>query len=462
MKEQYGSHYEVFQKKRFWGLLLALFLFLLVPAQAEPPIAEDPDGWYFRAREMAFDGNYEEAREICRQILELFPHYHDVKILKARTYSWEGQFVRSNDLLREVLQADPNNTDALFALIDLQIWYEDYEEAIKFIDVALARDPNNVHLLYRKALALKETGDEVAAVLLLNQILTIDPTFQDAKDLLDTIEVNRMQNWAGLGYRGTYFPFADLPVNNDNNGNNDNNDSENNGFEVTPWHLVYAELGRRTRVLGPAALRANYAIRPDIDATSLQIEADAYPTIRPGTYLYLNFGFSPDRRLFPVTRFGFELFQALPSSMEISGGFRILNFDDRESLVITKDLLIITGSLSKYYRNYYFSFRPYFTFSSDGSDPESQAYFLTARRFLSSTDHFISLTIGRGFSADFSQLIGGEVYDLGATTVDLSLLYQQRIGNRFLFRLGAGYKIYQEEVIFGNPVTAEGALIYRF
>jgi len=425
--------------------ILSLLMLMLISTGSllsQPSVADDPDGWYFRARELAFEEKYEEARAICDQILEIYPEYHDVKTLKARTYSWEGEFVKSNDLLREVLQADPKNSDALFALIDLQIWYGDYEEVIKFLNIALAEDPNNTHLLYRKALALKETGDDIAAVVLLNQILDLDPTNEDAKELLDSIETTRLVNHIGIGYRGTYFPESNL--------------------NTKPWHLYYAELGRRTRGLGPVAIRANYAVRDDINLSSLQIEADAYPTVRPGTYLYLNIGYSPDSKLFPITRFGFEVYQTLPASWEASLGFRLLNFDETESLIVTKDLLIITGSLSKYIRKYYFSVRPYFTFSSVGDDPATQAYFLTARRFFKTTEDHLSLVVGRGFSADMDKLTGGQVYDLSGTVLEAMLKYQQRITNRFLIRAGAGYRIYDEDVLFGNPWAVEGALFYRF
>ncbi len=440
MKEQNKYPVNYFPKVFTWLSLVYLFLAFGASLYGQPPVSEDPDGWFFRAREMAHEGNTKEAREICTQILEVYPNYHDVKILKARTYSWEGEFVKANDLLREVLETDPGNKEALFALIDLLIWYEDYTEAIKFLDIALADDPNSTHLLYRKALSLKETDDELAAAVLLNQILDLDPTYTEAKDLMDSIETSRLVNHIGVGYRGSYFLESDL--------------------EVDPWHLFYAEFGRRTKGMGPVIFRANYASRYDIN--SLQIEADAYPTVRPGTYLYLNAGFSPDRRLFPITRFGFEVHQALPASWEFSGGFRILNFDERESLIVTKDLLIITGSLSKYFRNYYISFRPYFTFSSVGDDPNTTSMFLTARRFFSSTEHFLSLVVGRGFSADYDKLAGGQVYDLSGTLIEGMLLYQQNLSHRFLFKIGAGYKIYEKDVLFGNPFIVEGGIIYRF
>lgn len=422
--------------------ILLFFLLSVANLNAQPSAANDPDGVFMKARELAFEGKYEESRTLLDQVLEAFPAYHDVKILKARTFAWEGNYTRADELLREVLQADASNRDALLAMIDVQIWSGNYKEAINMLDKALAHEPNNTHLLFRKALALKETGDDLAAAVLLNQILTLDPTYTEAKDLLETIESSRLLNFVSINYRGFHFLQSDL--------------------DTRPWHLFFAEYGRRTRLMGPVIVRTNYALRSDIEVNSLQIEVDAYPTVRQGTYLYLNAGYSPDRRLFPISRFGFEVFQVLPASWEFSGGFRILNFDANENQFSNKDLLIITGSLSKYYRQYYFSLRPYFTFSSDGNDPNSRSLFFTARRYFNSNDHYLSLMLGRGFSADFGRLSGGQVYDLGGTEIEAMLLYQQPLSNRFLFRVGAGYKRYKQDVLFGNPYVFEASFIYRF
>ncbi|MFW5892037.1 MAG: YaiO family outer membrane beta-barrel protein [Bacteroidota bacterium] len=429
MKEHYWFILKL-PKKFLIGVLLALFFgFSGAFAMDEPP--EDPDQLFMQAREYAFDERYQQARNLCDQILEYYPDYHDVKILKARTYAWEGNYKRAKELLLEVRNKDPKYRDALYALIDVEMWSENYDNAISLIDLALKDLPNNTNLLYRKALALTESGDDTAAVVILNQILELDPSYVEATDLLNTIENAGLTNHIGLGYRGQYF----LETN------------------TEPWHLTYLEIGRKTSFLGPATLRTNWANLWDVN--SYQIEIETYPTIRPGTYLFLNAGYSPESELFPVTKFGFELFQSLPAAWEISAGFRLLNFND-------KDLLVLTGSISKYLGNYLLSARPYFAFSSDGNDPNVQSLFFTARRFFSSPDHYLNLRVGRGFSADFDQLSGGEIYDVGGTTLEAMLTYQHKFSNRFLFRLGAGYKLYDQEVIWGNPFIAETAIIYRF
>jgi YaiO family outer membrane protein len=413
------------------SLLLVLFFTVTDSYAIMQRGTSNPDITFNRARDLARNQLYAQARDLCDEILRSHPDYHDASILKARTYSWEGNYDQARVILKAVREKVPGNRDALYALIDVEMWSGNYEQAIRYLDLALQGQPNNTHLLYRKALALKESGDETASVVIINQILDIDPTYTEAKDLLKTIETSRYLNHIGLGYRGYYFLESD----------------------GDPWHLFYGEFGRRTRVFGPTALRANFANRYGIN--DWQVELDAYPTVRPGTYLYLNVGFAPNSELFPYTRFGFELFQALPASWEASAGFRLLNFEN-------KDLLILTGSLSKYFSKYYISFRPYFSFSSDGSDPNSQSYFLTFRRFFSNSDHYLNLMIGRGSSADFDRLFGGEVYDLGGTLFEAMLTYQHSFSQRFLLKGGVGYKFYDSDVLWGNPTIFEGRMIYRF
>jgi YaiO family outer membrane protein len=393
----------------------------------------DPDQLFSQAREQASQNNFQQAREICDQILAQYPNYYDASILKARTYAWEQNYSPAREILSQVRQQAPRNNDALFALIDVEMWSQQYQDAISLLDIALQDQPNNTRLLYQKALALKETGDEVAAVVLLNQILDIDPSHKQARELLESINARKFKNFAGLGYRGHYF-----------SGDND------------PWHLFYAELGRRTRLLGPLTARVNYANR--FDRNGMQLEVDAYPGLRQGTYLYLNAGYSPHENLFPTTRFGFEIFQTIPAAWELSAGFRLLNFE-------SKDLLIFTGSVNKYYKKYFFSFRPYFSFSSNADDPANQSYFLTVRRYFTSPDHYLSLVAGRGFSADFDRISGGEIYDIGGTLAEAMLLYQQHITSQILFKIGAGFKKYDSDrsvVPWGNPVVVEGGIITRF
>jgi YaiO family outer membrane protein len=407
-------------------MVLSWVVFLAPTLASQPPQPPQPnlDDMFIQAQDLAFDQQGEAARELCREILMIEPNYHEASILMARTYAWEGSFEEATNLLDLVLEKEPENMEALQAMADVKMWSAQYREAIVYIDKALINEPNNIDLLFKKAQALYELEDYTPASVLLNEILDIDPTHTGARELLDAIKTKTLRNFVGAGYRGDFFDHID------------------------PWHLFYLEYGRRTRVMGPVIARVNYADR--FGRQGFQVEADAYPTLAPGTYLYLNAGYSPDDFLFPRFRAGFEVFQMLPSDWEASLGFRLLTFTDN-------DLFILTGSIAKYYQQYYFSLRPYITFAS--TSPTSQSYFFTARRYFSGPDHHLSLIIGTGFSADEDALVGGELYDLSSNTILLQ--YQQKISPQFLIKAGAGYQHYSDG-IWGNRYKAEFGVAYLF
>lgn len=408
--------------------IIAMLVFFASPhgiqGQGLPVLQLNLDDLFSQAQDLAFEQDGASARELCLQILEIDPNYHDASILMARTLAWENRFDEAIEILRGVIRKSPSHKEALLAMADVQSWAGNFSEAIDYLDKVLVSEPINTSLLFRKAQFLNAMGEYQPTVILLNQILDIDPTHSEAKQLLSTIEIGRLRNFAGVGYRGDYFQMADS------------------------WHLFYAEYGRRTRGFGTVISRVNVAQR--FGMTGLQFEVDAYPTLGPGTYLYLNAGYSPHDQLFPTYRAGLEVFQKLPRAWEASAGTRLLSFAHN-------DLLILTGSISKYYKQYYFSFRPFYTIASN--TPSAQAYFFTIRRYFSSPDHHLSLTVGTGFSADDDALIGAEVYNLESNKA--MLWYQQKAAPQIIIRAGAGYQNYKG-AIWGNKYSVEAGVAFLF
>ncbi len=415
------------EKPTYPHLLVILFAILFsIPLQSQAlnNASTSTDQMFFQARELAFEGQTAEARQICRQILEIDADYHDATVLMARTYGWDGEYEDGIDLLADLLEKEPRYIEALSAMSDLHKWAGNHQEALDYANLALELEPENTDLLFKKAAALVELEEYEEAEEVLNQILEADPDHEEADNLLALVERKTRKNHVGVGYRVDFFDDAD------------------------PWHLFYAEYGRRTNTFGKVIGRVNYGRRFGQDG--FQVEADAYPPLGPGRYLYLNAGYSPDDHIFPKYRAGLELFQRLPADWKISAGMRILLFPEN-------DLLILTGSLSKYYGQYFFSFRPYFTLASDM--PRSHSYFLTIRRYFALPDHHLSLILGTGFSVDEDALVGGEIYDIGSNRV--MLIYQQPVFRSFLMKAGAGYSHYRDE-IWGNQYTLEFGIAYLF
>lgn len=151
---------------------------------------------------------------------------------------------------------------------------------------------------------------------------------------------------------------------------------------IDPWHTTSAEISRKD----PGATliaRANWARR--FGQQGVQVEMDAYPHIAPGTYAYLNAGYSA-ASIFPIARIGAEIYTSPASGTEASLGMRHLEFESARAT-------IFTGSVGMYRGNYYFSARPYVTPRDEGTSLSGS---VLARRYFASADSYATLILGAG------------------------------------------------------------------
>lgn len=152
-----------------------------------------------------------------------------------------------------------------------------------------------------------------------------------------------------------------------------------------PWHSVQLEVSKKSPLLGSTIGRINWADR--FGRSGMQLEVDAYPKLFPGSYLYLNGGFSPSS-LFPLFRFGGEFFSSLRGGNELSAGFRYLYFT-------SSTVMLYTVSYGKYIGNYWISTRTFLTPRESGT---SASLHLTGRRYFAVADEYLSATLGIGFA----------------------------------------------------------------
>lgn len=147
--------------------------------------------------------------------------------------------------------------------------------------------------------------------------------------------------------------------------------------------------------------RLNYADR--FNTTGIQPEIDYYPSISDGWYGYLNFGYA-DSFIFPRYRTGAELYKRMPKGFETSFGFRYLKFQNSE-------VMIYTGTITKYQGNWLFTIRPYITPSSGVG--VSRSVNLRARRYFGGPDDYMTFRGGFGFSPEerrFQDVSGNVVF----------------------------------------------------
>ena len=363
------------------GLRIALLCAAALLASG--PLSADADADFAEARRLAFAGEREQARELCREILAASPGYHDVRVLLGRLHAWDDQHDEARRELTTVLDQKPGYIDARVALIDNELWADRPHAALEAADAGLALDPDEPALHARRARALAKLGRKDEA---------LEPARRAATDPAATRRD-----------RGPYYRLLDRTLKNKVAA-----DYEVEIFtDMDNWHFLSVDYRRKTERSSYIG-RINYADRFDRDG--VQFEFDAYPKLPRRNYLYLNLGVSGSS-LFPDLRYGAEIYHNFAHGWEASFGFRRLEFD-------SSDVTIWTGSLAKYKGNWWISLRPNFVDKADGN---SESLGLTARRYFGGRYEYLEFGARFGDSKSNVVLIPGEDERFASSSVRVEL-----------------------------------------
>jgi YaiO family outer membrane protein len=311
------------------------------------------DDLFLLARNTAFAGRYDEAKEMLQHILEEDPGYQEARLFLARVFYWDQEPQNAKQELETVLSEDATDVDALDLLADVER-------------------------------ALRE------------------------------VESARLKNSIGIQYGVDIFSRA-----------------------YNPAHYLSIQ-AMRTEKSGTGILRFNYTNRFSLHG--LQGEIDLYPKINSKLYAYVNYGYSKSE-LFPQHRAGGEIYSKLFASFEGSLGARYLYFESVKSVVM------YTGSINLYYRNYLFSFRPFLISAASGN---GFASVIAMRRYLRDSDNYFGLSGGLGFSPDEGRLQSANglssdaVYELKAQRLRVN--WQKTFNKNYILLLSIG--VVRQELSF--------------
>jgi len=378
-----------------------VLLFLISGAVSSAAAVEESTGEAFeRARQLAFSGERDQARELCLEILSGRPDHWDARVLLGRLYAWDKEYGRAREELTRVVEAKPGYADARSALIDVELWSGNPDAALKLADDGLAIDRRDADFEFARARAFSHMKRYPESADAAERTLAIDPDHEPAKRLLRRVYDNILGTRATIEYE--YESFDD---------------------DTDPWHLLQLEY-HRAHDFGSLIYRLNLAQR--FDDSGVQAEVDAYPAIRAGTYLYLNLGLS-DSDLFPEFRVGAEAYQTFPRGWESSLGFRFLDFE-------TNDVTILTGSVAKYRGNHWVQLRPYYV-SEDGGDSFSGE--VQYRLYFGGRYEWVGFTVGGGVDNEID-VVTLERDDLSALRLRLDL--RKKIMNKLRLKAAVGYR----------------------
>ena len=289
-----------------------------------------------RARAASSSGRSDEAFAMLEERLAETPRDVDVRLIYGLILSWEHRYDEAREQLRRVLALAPRYQDAQVALMNVEWW----------------------------------SGRRAEARDLSMEILASDPGNPQARLIRQRLDASSKRPWTAT----TWYT----------------NDTFNDG---DPWHEFALSLGRETP-FGSVLVRGTEARR--FGYGDQLIEVEAYPTFRAGTYAYVGMGAGTTGDLFPSYRAAFDLYQNVGHGLEVSGGYRRLQFADPVSIYV--------ATATQYVGQWSVIGRVYFV-PSDQSD--SWSFHGESRRYLGGGGtSFISLTVSQGFSRDEPRTVG--------------------------------------------------------
>ncbi|MFS4416924.1 YaiO family outer membrane beta-barrel protein [Maribacter sp. 2307ULW6-5] len=331
------------------GLLLLLCLKLVAQ---DKEYSGDPDASFLVARDLAFSGNYAQAQDTLRRVLDKYPDYADVRTLMAKTYSWEKRYDLARGHFNRVTSQERHHKETWVAAIKNEQYAGNWQIALGLTNKALNYMGQDTTLL-----RLRE-----ASIAALESPIQGSAARMEQPAALDTESLT-------LYTEGEVFDQL-----------------------LDPMYLGALEYKKKFK-WGTLLPRLTYNRRFNING--VQAELDAYPQFSKTLRGYVNVGVSP-AEIFPRFRAGGELTAAFPKGMEVSLGLRHLAFsEDRATL--------LTGSFGFYKGNYYTVFRPYLLPS--GQRGPSLSGSLLSRKYLRDKNHFFGLNLVYGFDAEVNQFI---------------------------------------------------------
>lgn len=409
------------KRKFVVGLLVLL---LPVGAVALTDGAGDPVG---QARKLAYSGKEHRAQALTMLKARLTedPNDSDARVLYGIVLSWEGRYDESREELKQVLAASPDNGDALPALINVELWSGHPENAEILSRDALSRHPDQVNLLLAEAKALYRLNRNRDAITVLNRVLVLDHENQEALRMRREITITTLTSEAS--YFHTYDWFSD--------GRNAQNEDSFQEKTPAPWGSLLGIVNRADR----------------FSEVDYQGEIDTYPRFHPGTYGYLAVGHGIHGTLYPSFNVAADIYQTIPDSFELSGGYRRLEFSNPVD--------IYTFAVAKYFHNWLFTGRG---FVVPGDPGPSGTALLSARYFLGSEGlhDYVEFRYSHGASPAEAQ-----------TTTDIEVLASSRYGFVLDKRVASRWSAYfngnvaqDQRIGLTNLETYEvqGGFYYRF
>ncbi|AGA79824.1 YaiO family outer membrane beta-barrel protein [Echinicola vietnamensis] len=349
---------------KYSKLFIVIFM-VLVTHHVDAQTSFNPDKKFLEARDLALNGQRDEAIELGLQIVEKYPGYSDVWILLGRVNAWEGRYDSASVYFEKAIEQSPDYEDAYNGYLDNLFWGEQYDKAESVLERAEKEfGPNTSSALtYRKS-----------------RLYYYREEYEEALDIAEDLYAKKADIDGLLSY------ISNLKRYTRNSAVGMTVDYDSFQGEISPWQTYALYARTRLGFMGSVIARATHSHRFDSNGT--QYEIDAYPSLGKNSYAYVNVGFS-NASFFPDYRFGTSIYWSLPKAFEFDIGYRHLKFSE-----ITH---ILTASVGKYTGNWWLNLRANHVPSSSGGSISGN---IQARYYFKGAEDYLMVQFSTGVSPD--------------------------------------------------------------
>ncbi len=415
---------------KYLHIFLLSFCSIFINAQSSTTDTISVEKKYELARKLAFNGQYNESRDIALKVHSSHPDYHDITLLIARTYIWEEQYDSAQIYIQEILTSSPENLEAKDALLSISYYSQQMEEVIKYGKLLISHYPERTDIREKLAIAYQVTELNEDAINQADSILIYDANNKIALAIKQQLSPSKPNYELSLRYSFDRFSKP-----------------------YTRWWQLYT-IGLKKNVsfgsiegklnIGHAKITGTTSS----SATELQPEIESYIHLSQQSYALIGYAYSP-HEYFPKHKAVAEVWHQLPKEFVISVGTKYYYW--------STNIFIGTASLEKYLGNYWLCYRIYLNFKDVGV---TNSHYLTVRRYFNNTN-YLQLTAGIGAAPDEPFDIKTDLERLNASSI--RLFYQHKLNDRW--RLNAGFGYATEEYFnkkYRNRFDGTLGLIYSF
>lgn len=132
------------------GIVAAVVLSIYCPwstALSQPVSSDDPDSSFLHALQLQRTGDLDGAKQALSSLLRRFPDYHDARAQYALYLAWDGRYNAALLHFDSVLFVQPSHVEARFGKAQTLAWTGRYRQSVDILLALIQEYPQNARFL---------------------------------------------------------------------------------------------------------------------------------------------------------------------------------------------------------------------------------------------------------------------------------------------------------------------------